>query len=274
MKATVDTVGKSPRTKFKHELTDKMEGMFIGAACNLSRYGKDNVLMIDLCAGSGEPTAYSGTSSPQLMLKHLYWATDHSLIPVRGILIEKNAHTVALLRTNIPVGGNPPIDIHHGDYRSPEMAAVIDKAVTPSTVCFFNLDPNNVHAIELSPELRAALPEWTTMIVPMGCNAGGLMMLSAEIRAEWYARLIFLLKVMRPNHDAMLIRLERDSDKWAYLITVPTVWRRKVDGILARMERLEFWPKGFDPVWLKLERARFKSNLDILFKREDERRGI
>jgi hypothetical protein len=250
-------VGSSAlHTPIKHRFLDIIVGQIVGAASTPRLNWIDTFLTIDCCAGNGDASIHSWTSSPEILYKHLDWASRHDL-KATGIFIEKHSHTVEMLRRNMllfPKYGElfpnpipPDIIVIHGDYRSSEVAKQIGP-VSKKTAVFLHIDPNNVHGVQLSKELRAVLPIYTTMLVTLGCNAGGVKRLPESERLQWFDRLEYLLQLMRPHHDACLVQLERDRAQWAYLLTVPKVWRSRIEDVIPKLGD-EYWAKGLGYEW-------------------------
>lgn len=110
-----------------------------------------------------------------------------------------------------------------------------------------HIDPNHVDNVELSPFLRRRLPPLTTNLVTLGCNANGIKRLPPVERKKWFDRLEYLLSLLKPYHDACLIRLERDEGQWAYLLSVPRKWCDRTEPTIRSLGK--FWPKGITRYW-------------------------
>jgi hypothetical protein len=267
-------VGSSAEhTPIKHALLKICSGMVAGAASKIPWL--DEFMAIDCCAGSAAASIHSGKSSPEILCEDLNWASLHGL-KATGYFIEKHPHTVGLLRKNMaffekygdlfPSAIQPVKTIIHGDYRSADVARQI-KPIGPRTAGILHIDPNTVHGVELSEEFRKVLmPGYITTLVTLGCNAGGLKMLPYSERVKWFDRLKYLLKIMRPHHDACLIQLQRDKSQWAYLLTVPKVWRDRIECLIPKLAN-EYWVRGLAYSWYS--NGEFWKAAESLFLRKD-----
>jgi len=270
-------VGSSAEhTPIKHALLKMVSGQIAGAASKIDRFNE--LLVIDACAGSGNASIHSGTSSPEILCGHLDWASSHGL-KARGYFVEKHDRTVELLARNIGSFSRdnelfpkddlkqPIIEIFHGDYRSPGLAMRIGPRKLGVTG-FLHIDPNHANDVELSGELLAALPTDTTMLVTLGCNANGIKRLPAIERIKWFDRVNYLFLLMRRNHDACLIQLQRDKAQWAYLLTVPKVWRDRIGNAIPKLAKL-YWAKGVISDWHSDSNENFWKAASRLFLKVD-----
>jgi hypothetical protein len=252
-------VGASLRTPYKHALYSGCLGKCIAASSRLS-WIEDN-LCIEGCAGGGVSNAFSGTSSPEILLKHISYPLAK---PTRAYLIERNVASVDHLRQNMVYA---EIKILHGDYRSPGIARQIGPS-GKGTSAFLYIDPNHADDVELSPSLRAILPIYTLMLITLGCNANGIKRLPTERRVQWFDRLKYLLSIKLDHHDVCLVSLMRDHAQWAYLLSSPTVWRDDYDHIIGGVAR-KHWTKGVKKNWLSDSRAAFWKAAEYLFLKVD-----
>jgi hypothetical protein len=254
------TVGSSAtHTPIKHALYNRSLGRIVGAASQMGL----KVTVIDACSGDGQDTLFSGTCSPSIALKHLQWAQKHGMTTA-GYLVERDANTVSLLRQRIADG---LVTIIHGDYRAVDVADVIGP-MDSDTTAFLYIDPNHANDVELSPHLRALLPELTTMLITLGCNANGIKRLPCEERWKWFERVEYLLQLKRPYHEACLVRLERDKHQWAYLLTAPQKWRDRVEKDIDALGKL-LWQKGVASHWLSDGEKEFWAAAERLFLKVD-----
>jgi len=233
-------VGGSLHTPYKHALHDKILGKQIGAATRLPWI--EEILYIDACAGSYTANAFSGTSSPQILMKHLAYPFGK---PMRCYLIDKNTASVDQLRQHIT---DPRVTILHGDYRSAEIARIIGPS-RDGTVAYIYIDPNHADDVEISSHLRAISPEHTIKLITFGCNASGIKRLPTERRRQWFDRLEYIVSIKPPTHDICLMSLMRDSAQWAYVLSSPIVWRKAYDSIINGVTRMH-WTKGVAIHWL------------------------
>jgi len=63
---------------------------------------------------------------------------------------------------------------------------------------------------------------------------------------------------VRPNQDACLLQLKGDPSQWAYLLSIPAVWRDDNLKIIKSLQK--FWPAGIQHDWFSdgklLDRAK------------------
>ena len=261
MMARVGSSGS--RTPGKHALLNSITGRESGVALHLtpaSRY-----IMIDLTAGTGLPDQHSGTSSPEILIKHMRIANTRRAGQSEVVLVEKAGnHAAHLLTRYSEVVGTTIIE---GDARSPELIGTIWRG---GDCVFINNDPNKITDFALTEELLQRLPHKTTTLSTLGCNASGLKRLPKEDRDGWYdhANLVRDMLRRRRHHDALLVALERDSDQWAYLITGPSKWRAHYER--DAREAFKGWEKGVRMVWAT-DSGRFGQELDRLFRTGQER---
>jgi hypothetical protein len=238
-------------TACKHTALRKFSGQIAGAGSSLPEIS--NVVFIDACTGNGKRNPFSLTSSPEIFAHHVYWLHQRG-VKVRCYLIESDQCTFVELQESVasiaPNLGWPELLQHvvliHGDYRSPDIVSRLIDVIDQSVV-FLCIDPNSVHQIELSAELRAKLPALTTWFVTLGCNVAGTKRSLLGERQKCFERVQYLLGTVRPHQDVCLVRLERDASQWAYLVNSPVKWRDKTDNIIRSLSKI--WPKGVSSYW-------------------------
>lgn len=258
------------RTPYKHALLNALLGKILGASSRLG-WLTDN-LLIDACAGDGTENAWSGTSSPLLFCHHAGLCRK----PTRCIMIEKSVYewmNLGGLIDRLKEWHLAPenTQVLLGDYRSDEIAHAIG-CCSPSTNCFLHIDPNHANDVGKIESLQAILSEYLLMLVTLGCNASGIKRLPVEQRREWFFCLEYLLSLMRHNHDACLVRLEKDAAQWAYLITVPKVWQGHVRQMVNDLSR-EYWAKGVEQNWYRDDPKAFWKAAERLFLKIDGSEG-
>jgi hypothetical protein len=242
-------------TACKHTALYKLAGQIAGATSRLS--GVSNVVFIDACTGDGKPNPFSFTSSPEILAHHMQWLHQHR-VPVRCYLIESHQCTFIELEKSVALIaeklGWPELLQHfvliRGDYRSPEIVSRLVDA-TDQSVVFLCIDPNSVHQVELSRELRARLPALTTWFVTLGCNVAGIKQSVLDERQKSFERVKYLLGTVQSHQDVCLVRLDRDASQWAYLLNCPLKWREKTDGAIRSLSKI--WPKGVSSYCTRME---------------------
>jgi hypothetical protein len=258
------TVGASAeRTPYKHALLNAILGKILGASSCLP-WLTDN-LLIDACAGDGSANIWSERSSPLLFLHHANLCKK----PTRVVMIEKTPYEYMKLKKLMEeMDTKKIVQVLHGDYRLEEIARAMG-CCHRSTNCFLHIDPNNVNDVGSVEHLyRHALSEYLLMLVTLGCNASGVKRLPLKIRKKWFIHLNYLIGLMRDNHDGCLIRLEKDAAQWAYLVTLPTVWKRHIGSVVQDISRL-YWAKGVEMCWYRDDPAAFRAMAEKLFLKID-----
>lgn len=263
-------VGRSQRTPAKHRLLNATLGQIAGTALT-SRINAAGVTFIDLCAGDGVPTEgadfWHGTS-PGLMIRHARFVADRRL-PACVDLYEINRVTFDQLLASLREHLGEPL-ASYGDSAEFSYGGVIVRARRASgrdattdrigvNYCvFINNDPNSIHDWAMRPTFveEVRLRTWMcTTFSTMGCNVGGLKMLSPDERQMWFGHLSSIKNSTPARIDLMLCAIDRDPAQWAYAITTPVGWRdrtahdatRAFDSI-GRGLRLEWWrisPEAF-----------------------------
>lgn len=209
------SVGASSRTPFKHWILNAELGRQVGI---LARQPwtvpcTTPLLIVDMCAGDGEQTPFSEHTSPSIIVKHMNYGGVVSEV----YFIEKAQHTFAGLKNNVESA--PNVTLVNGDARD-----FVVPARSENQAVFINCDPNNVSEIPFSETFMTSLPQYSTMIVTLGCNVGGLKREVLEKREEWLNYVIWVTKILPWFHDLLLCSLVKDGSQWAYLIRIPEVW--------------------------------------------------
>lgn len=246
-------VGQSPEhTIFKHALLNKLIGQFAGAASYLRH---DKIVMVDATAGDGRDSGFSKMSSPKIFSRHLKFLARQRRCRAFVYMIEADQPTFFRLGLAIDEIAEeldfPELETHVfrilGDYRSPDVAAKL--ALSDRSIAFLYIDPNNAGNVELSQAMRDKLPSRTTYLATLGCNASGVKRApDVTPRLECIDNLEYLLRFVNQYQDACLIRLDRDKAQWAYLLTVPSVWRERTEKETIGPMR-KHWSRGLKCDW-------------------------
>lgn len=254
------TVGTSKRTLGKHVLLNKI----LGREAGMMAYGRPvfinkHYFIIDLCAGDGSPTYESGLSSPAIIQKHVNYLLKHN-VPVKTILIEKNINTFDRLKQH-------NFDALHLNCNAQDIDILPLKIIHKNSAAFIHADPNHIEDWPISKKLLHNAPEYTTLLVTLGCNVGGLKRLPFERRQAWYDRMDELLRWLPQRHDALLVVLRGDRAQWAYLVVGPKKWHSQ--GVYKKDVMAAFnsktWPNGVDMVQFKANTRTFYQMRDKLF---------
>lgn len=273
-------VGRSHRTPLKHSMLDMLLGQVVGIGwtrqtngfANFSRYP---FTCIDLCAGDGLIKDGEHTSSPFIICKHAWHAKHDSRLRHHSQLFsfetdaifieqlerrsevlaqsidsyEKKGEKITILTMDardfkfVPMGGTHPI--------------------------FINADPNSIHELPIAKDFGDQLTPATTYTVTLGCNVGGLKMLSPEKRAVWYEYIEILSSGLPNWHDVILCSIDNDDAQWAYLNRLPSKWSDRL--IRTAHKNAERIGEKVSIASMKQSADRFKETLDILFKTKKER---
>jgi|SRR5215831_7373295 len=285
-----ESVGFSDgRTPVKHRLVNGWAGMDVGAAIHVARkyhrpYGGHS--LVDLTAGDavgdGRNDWWCG-SSPAIFAK---LAAQNKLVRVR--LYEKNLATFQALVTNL-AASLPSIGFRQGEtsWQHRETGSTVDAffgdardleqfALRPNEWLFVNDDPNNMHGLvldlgRLQGVIKRPSAGFVTFLSTMGCNAGGLKMLSLEHRQWWFRHIEQATKLVADcsRLDLVLFEIINDKAQWAYLLLVPKIWVE--DRI--KPFRKEFERQGLSVIaysWWN-NRQRFKEAIGRLFYTKQER---
>jgi len=255
------SVGESERTSGKHALLEKLLGREVGIMIrSLPPWMDRHYTFMDLCAGDGRPSGSSRASSPQI-INGYYQMLKRARVPAKMIFVERDKNTFAnLLAKNY--------EALHFNIDATEIKAV-PCLVDNNSAMFIHADPNHIEDWPISPELLISAPKFTTLLVTMGCNVGGLKRLPLEARQPWFSRMDNLLGWMPKRHDALLISLLGDGAQWAYLIIGPGKWQGKHRA--EARNAFKAWPWGLEMVGYRTNKAEFFELRDRLFLTTRER---
>lgn len=255
-------VGQSPRTPMKHALLNKVLGREVGA---LSRIKHRLYRIVDLCAGNGA----SLESSPSLIIKHMRWLHERSG-GVHALFIEKHAAThrqlISWLATQKCYGL-----VSHCNAKSCDVDPLTIFPPGEADYAFILNDPNTIQDFALTDEILRAAPKLTTTLSTLGCNANGIKRLPSESREGWYLHIERVLRFLPHHHDALLIKLNRDSHQWAYLLTGPIVWMDKGKYHTDANGAFSDWEQGIEMARAREEADHFEQICTELFLTQKER---
>lgn len=253
------TVGTSRRTLGKHILLNKILGREVGIISNHCPFFIERqYTSIDLCAGDGRPSHESGTSSPEIIQKHMNYLLQHD-VPVQTVLVEKNKNTFDELKQR-------NFNALHLNF-SAQNLDTLPIEINKNSAAFIHADPNHIEDWPISKNLLHNLPENTTLLATLGCNVGGLKRMPLDKRQGWYDRMDELLHWLPERYDAVLVVLKGDKAQWAYLIVGPKKWHHrgvyKKDVLSAFNQKV--WPLGVDMVQFRTNIKTFHQMRDKLF---------
>jgi len=210
-------VGASSRTPFKHWILNSILGQQVGVLSLNSRKvpcTANPFLIVDMCAGDGTQSKYDEHSSPSIILKHSRFRN----IKTDLVFIEKNEHTFNELKKN--VSPQPNIRLLNMDAND-----FIIKPEYDNQAMFINCDPNSINQLPINDRFMNSITSYTSMIITLGCNVGGLKRLTREQREPWFDYLKLIVRKTSVHHDLILCSLVNDSSQWAYLVKIPVVWK-------------------------------------------------
>lgn len=261
-------VGRSSRTPVKHYLLDKAIGKVAGVLsvdsssvpCSASYLNP--MICVDLCGGDGLQTD-DNDASPMIMYKHCEWLCRRGKRATLHV-IEKAPNTFECLRANCEYMSKSITTLEMGDaknYRLPELRN--DQAA------FIHCDPNTVNHIPLSREFVSGFNRYTTYLVTLGCNAGGLKRDVGSKSEEWFDYVRMLVEVLPKHHDAILFWLNRDDSQWAYILSIPSVWACQFSE-KAVSDTSKMWTKGVSAISYRRYPIRFHDQLCRLFLTKEQ----
>lgn len=261
-------VGRSSRTPVKHYLLNAM----IGKVCGVISLDRDSVpckitnqqpmLMVDLCGGDGLKTD-EHDASPRIMYQHCRWLTERGKAAKLQV-IEKSPNTFEQLQRNCQSMSKEIATLTLGDsseYRLPKLRE--------TQAAFIHCDPNTVDQIPLSRPFVAGFNRYTTYLVTLGCNVGGLKMTTEDKRSRWFDYVEMVVEVLPRHHDAVLFWLNRDKAQWAYLLSIPKVWSKAFTA-QAVTHTSKHWTQGVSAVSFRENRKAFNDQVTQLFLTKEE----
>lgn len=266
------TPGKSARTHIKGGVL----GWTLAKQCAAAQYMKSRtpysstgrtLIGMDLLSGDGVADVYPASAETLTVEFASYRRYG---LPAYLLLNEIAPATFGTLRDGY--GGHEFVTVTNYDYTCDprvvqwlrETLADIHNNWYPEPVMFLNLDPNSLEQINFPGELLNLCPEMTTIMVAIPANANGSKRSGAEKLAVCRARVEFLLKLVRPRHEGLLIWLNGDQDQWAYFITLPnrSDWCGNAEAMVKFYDNL--WPHGISYVWYRANPVRFRAELTRL----------
>jgi hypothetical protein len=132
-------------------------------------------------------------------------------------LFEKQESTFRALEINM--GYSARMRLIHGDSGGFRFN---DFNGGPKDAYFVYADPNSIAGLDFECITQSA-PIFTTFVVTMGCNPGGLKRLPLPERKKWY-QIKALAEGMRNHHDCHMYIMNRDASQWSYMAIVPRKW--------------------------------------------------
>lgn len=284
------SVGMSDRTKGKHALLNKLLGREFGVISNsvnlweksrtlpkavrgnhrMPNLFSDGRLILDLCAGDGQSTMQSGTSSPEIIRHHCSNYRNYGYLSrwnCKVVLCERDSISYTKLKRKIlEFPGYVDVTPVFADVRSPDFLTEAMFDFSGYSSAFVHADPNKITDWPITKELINNLPYNTTWLITMGCNAGGLKRLPWSERKQWYTLMDDFLGSRPQHHDTLLVYLEKDSAQWAYMVSGPQCWQGEYEK--DAVKAFSYWPKGISGCWASHEM--FGDYLDWLFKSRAE----
>jgi len=252
------TVGSSNRTLGKHSLLNKILGREIGIMSHAKpAFIYPEYVILDLCAGNGLSNEFSGTSSPQIITKHVKNSRNGNIYTY---FFEKDVNTHTILQSQFS------ISLHQNAFD----LIYLPVKVEDNAACFIHCDPNLITDWAVNKNLLNNCPRYTTSLITLGCNVGGLKRLPFEKRVEWFDRLDDILSFLPSWHDALLIALKGDKAQWAYLVTGPQLWHDKGYYQQDALKSFKYWNFGIEFVQFKRDLKNFKELRDRLFLTKKE----
>ena len=260
------TVGRSSRTPIKHFLLDQIVGKIAGALGTGNVPCKPNPFyVVDLCGGDGRETKLH-QASPIILHKHCQWMRNKRGKASVLDVIELHEGTFEELQGNVS----------HLDGYGDWMTTICDDSrnftlppMKPDQAAFVHCDPNTVDQTPLTGPMVESWNIFTTYLVTLGCNVGGLKMLPLDKRAVWFDYVDLLCNHLPRHHDAVLFWLNRDASQWAYLLSIPRKWSESFSEYAVR-KTSNSWERGVSAASFRFDRRSFNDNIRRLFLRGDE----
>jgi len=261
-------VGRSSRTPAKHYLLDSMLGKVAGVLslsspsvpCRIT--WNHPLICVDLCGGDGLKND-DHDASPVIMNKHCVWLANRGR-RAKLTVFEKASNIFEQLEQNCSWMSKEIVTLTHGDSREYVLPPLAE-----TQAAFIHCDPNNVDQIPLTRPFVAGFNKYTTYLVTLGCNVGGLKMVPQDKRSVWFDYVKMLIEVLPRHHDAVLFWLNRDDSQWAYLLSIPKVWSGDFTS-KAVEQTSKIWTKGVSAVSYRGNRERFYDRLTQLFLTKEE----
>lgn len=244
------TVGTSTRTLGKHDLLHKLLGKQVGASSKLIAQCKmaKPFVMIDLCAGDGVDSLESGQCSPGIIYQHSEWLNNAVGDPNASIriFIEKDKSTFDQLSNSV-YSQNSHLIL--GDSSSPEVIGqvkhLLQGKISHSSPVFIQSDPNHAHDWQIK-DFYLHLSFFVTTYSTIGCNVRGIKRRPMHVRLEWFEKLKSIINRVKQTNGRLtccLVSLEKDSDQWGYLMTVPSKWG--LHTVSSAKTAFKYWESGY-----------------------------
>lgn len=264
------SVGRSSRTPVKHFLLNSMVGKLVGAlSTNKTPCHPRLFYAVDLCGGDGLAVDGRHDASPLILHKHCKFARNRFGCDARldVIEIQQNTFDALLANTSHLEGHGAWMRLHNQDAREFTIQGVrLDQAA------FVHCDPNTVDQIPLTGAFVGTWNRYTTYLVTLGCNPGGLKRFDRDRRQQWFEYVNLLTSHLPRHHDAVLFWLREDAAQWAYLLSMPRKWSETYSA-QAAASGSKMWPAGVGYVSFRLSRQAFDLELRRLFLTKEEYRA-
>jgi hypothetical protein len=248
----MNAVGVSDRTPGKHGALDAFLGKQVGVMSTPAFHGR-RLHLVDCTAGNGQPTAYSTTTSPDIITRHARWALERDIqVTVRMYERAPSNYMSLVERFKDWDVLCEPAESMKPFWHSTDLLFVVN-------------DPNSVADWALPNALKYA-PQLTTVFSTLGCNVGGLKRVPRSERDHWYQHVQQQIAMLQRWHDALLVILDNDASQWAYLVNAPSRWRDEI----AKAFKKSFNGREISTAWWKMDQEVFNSMCDQLFLTKKE----
>jgi hypothetical protein len=217
---------------------------------------------VDLCGGDGfEPDDGSHEASPKILFKHCNYLRSNYGKESFLDVIEKHPFTFAELQKNCEEEQRHSwFKLVNGDAREFTLPKLKE-----NQAAFVHCDPNAVSQMPLTKQLVSSWNAYTMYLVTLGCNAQGVKRnMSREDREQWFMYKESLCAILPRNHDAVLFWLQLDDHQWAYLLSLPKVWRDDFVK-MAINNTVKHWPKGIGSISYRSDPNGFEREVRRLF---------
>lgn len=257
-------VGLSDKTKIKHAILNTVLGKITAVSCLPGRTPVNlPIHYIDLCAGTGEKTIHSGTSSMDLFKKHAGYGPLNGRYQITGCEWDSGIFkTLELL-----YGDNPNTKLLNCDAKEFNW---LQKDQDSDQAIVVNIDPNAINAPLLTHAAKLLTPG-TTLVCSLGCNPNGYKRDKPRPeRDKWFEAVEFLCRKIHTRQDLLLFKLIRNDAQWAYIVTPPKVWSMELRATIVK-KVLPFWPNGVEYASLRFDPTKLEHLKLELFLTEKER---
>lgn len=261
-------VGRSSRTPVKHMILDRMVGKIAGVlslGSNRVPCKANPFFAVDLCGGDGTVTD-EHDASPQILHKHCCFLRNRGYVSNLTVF-ETLPMTFNKLKDNTKAlsGFGDWFTIENSD-----SSTFVMPRMKRDQAAFVHCDPNCVDQIPLTTPFVESWNTYTTYLVTLGCNVGGVKRKSLEERMKWFDYISILRGSLPRHHDAILFWLNQDASQWAYLLSIPRVWAAQFSEDVV-VNASKWWPRGIGFASMRDQPRSFSDNVNRLFLTEKER---